>query len=1077
MNFIGRKDTQTKVRGQRIELGEIEYQVGCFWKGTIGIAEVVRAANRPESQVVVLFLCFDEVDGFGSSPNGDLLSPVSTTLREMLKDLETFFMKVLPVYMVPSMFVPIENIPRSVAGKTDRLTLRRLASNFTEHQSLLYSLADQEKQVPTTSMEILLQRLWAEVLNKDPSTIGSADNFFRLGGDSILAIRLVALAEARGISFDVASIFRNPALSDMARLAGSVSLETSTMAIEPFALIDHSEELLQIVSQQCDVPVESIQDIYPSTTLQEGLVALSIKSPGAYVIQNVFSIPDSMDVQKLQQAWQTVIDSFPVLKTRIIHTEDLGSLQVVVNERPLWEDLVCMDLGSYLDKTKAAGIQYGGPLTRFAIVEQGAQGLRHFVWTVHHAIYDGWCLPLILEAVDMAFQGLPLNLPSPFSLFIKYLGEMDRSSSEAFWKSALDGTSPRLFPALPSPSYKPRADRQINHKVKMRGNQRSDGTTQSNLIRTAWALVLAKYTGAKESVFGVTLTGRTAQVPGITTMVGPTITTVPIRIRWNRSTTISALLAQVQKDTTDMIPHEQLGLQNIRRLSPDAATACSFQTLLVIQPAQTDMSGTNILGLQRVDIEATELDTYGMTVECALKFDCVQIHAQYDSRLVTESQMQRILYQVEHVLGQLEGRLDRKIDSIEVISPQDIDQVLKWNRESPAEVIEECVHRIFEERVLRQPYAPAIRAWDADLTYRELDRLATQLSHHLVSLGVGPEVMVPFCFEKSTWAVVSMLAILKAGGACVALDPSHPIERLKGIVQDVDATIILTSTQNAAMIGGLVDSLVTVDQSLFFELPVIPKPACSTVKHANPAFVVFTSGSTGKPKGIVLEHKAIATSLNAHGKALKFGPHSRVLQFASYTFDISIQDIFTTLTRGGCVCIISDYDRLNDLAGGINTLGANWACLTPTVANIITPSQVPGLKTLTLAGEASQEKNIETWHGKVDLKNCYGPAECSIYCCWNETVTGTGNIGRPLGSQLWLVDLENHDQLMPVGCTGEICVSGELLARCYVKDQQKTSSSFVKNTAWSSILLGEEHRIYKTGDVSSNYSHLLYSLI
>jgi non-ribosomal peptide synthetase component F/aryl carrier-like protein len=851
------------------------------------------------------------------------------TLQNMLKDIEIFLVKVLPVYMVPSMFVPLVRIPRTISGKTDRLSLRRLASEFTEHQSLVYSLADQVMRAPANNMEVALQLLWAEVLEKQVSTIGCEDNFFRLGGDSIIAIRLVALAEARGISLDVAGIFRNPALSDMARYAGSVGGIPSTV-IEPFSLIECSEGLLERVSRQCNILVESIQDIYPSTPLQEGLVALSIKSPGAYVIQNVFRIPDSLDIAKLRLAWQKVVEIVPILRTRIVHTQDLGSLQVVANESPLWEEVTCTHLSAYLHQAKAVGIQYGDRLTSFTIIQQSSGGPRHFVWTVHHAVYDGWCLPLILQAVDTAFQGLPLKVPAPFSLFIKHIGETDKAASEGFWLSALEGTSSRVFPTLLSATDKPRADRQISHRIQSKANQKSDGTTQSNLLRTAWALVLAKYTGSKESVFGVTLTGRTAHVPGITTMVGPTITTVPLRIRWSQSTTVSELLANVQKHTTDMIAHEQLGLQSIKRLSASAEAACSFQTLLVIQPSQTDLRGTNSLGLQRVELESGQLETYGLTAECALSSEGVEIHAQYDSKLVSESQMQRIFYQVEHVLGQLESMQssDRLVDSIEIISPQDIDQILKWNHEYPVENKQRCVHHMFEEQALRQPHAPAIRGWDEILTYQELDRLSNQLSHYLVSLGVGPEVKVPFCFEKSTWAAVSMMAILKAGGTCVALDPSHPIDRLEGIVKSVDATILITSALNAAVVGGLVSKLVIVRRSLFKDLPILTNSACTTVKPTNAAFIIFTSGSTGTPKGILLEHKSIATSLNAHGTALQIGPQSRVLQFAAYTFDISIQDIFTTLARGGCVCIISDHDRLNNLAGAINTSGANWACLT-----------------------------------------------------------------------------------------------------------------------------------------------------
>jgi amino acid adenylation domain-containing protein/non-ribosomal peptide synthase protein (TIGR01720 family) len=400
-------------------------------------------------------------------------------------------------------------------------------------------------------------------------------------------------------------------------------------------------------------------------------------------------------------------------------------------------------------------------------------------------------------------------------------------------------------------------------------------------------------------------------------------------------------------------------------------------------------------------------------------------------------------------------------------SDRDMNQVLEWNSTQPKK-IDACVHDVFAKQVSVQPHKQAICSWDGDFTYEELDDLSTRLAHHLAGFGVGPEVIVPLCFEKSAWTIVAMLAVLKAGGACVSLDPSHPMARLEGIVRDVGRSLILIATELRDRFSGFVQNVLVIDQSYLNQLPT-GGPLITSVQSSNTAFVIYTSGSTGKPKGVVLEHTSLCTSIEAHGAALQITPKSRVLQFAAYVFDISLQDIFTTLLRGGCVCVPSENERVDDLPGAINKMEVNWACITPTVASILQPSDVPTLKTLTLAGEAVTKKVTDTWIGFLkSFNNCYGPAESTIYCAWNGIVGKTrmpSNIGRGLASLLWVVEPADHDRLSPVGCIGELLVEGPLLARGYLNDPNKTIENFIEDPVWTVKMPGSRRRMYKTGDL------------
>ena len=402
-------------------------------------------------------------------------------------------------------------------------------------------------------------------------------------------------------------------------------------------------------------------------------------------------------------------------------------------------------------------------------------------------------------------------------------------------------------------------------------------------------------------------------------------------------------------------------------------------------------------------------------------------------------------------------------------SPSDVQRLFDWNAEYPTS-IDSCVHTVFEEQVVLRPDAMAVCAWDGELSYKDLDHLADVLAEYLVSLGVGPEVLVPFCFSKSAWTVVSMMAILKSGGACVAIDPTDPLSRSSDIFAAINAKLLLAAPQYVSKFQQTVLKVIPVDASTIKAMthPGL-SPVCPSVRPQNVAFVIFTSGSTGKPKGVVLSHGAVCTSAEASGVAKGIDCNSRILQFSNYTFDGSIQDHFFALMRGGVVCVPSEQDRMNDLAGAMNRMEVNWLFLTPSVVTLLKPSDVPTVKILTLGGEALTAENIRTWVGKVRVMNTYGPAENTVGCAVHEYTSTDDNprtIGRPIGSLAWVTNIHSHDELVPIGQIGELLVEGPMLARCYLGDPETTSKSFIEDPTWLPRREpGKVRRLYKTGDL------------
>ncbi|GAO17613.1 hypothetical protein UVI_02050960 [Ustilaginoidea virens] len=434
---------------------------------------------------------------------------------------------------------------------------------------------------------------------------------------------------------------------------------------------------------------------------------------------------------------------------------------------------------------------------------------------------------------------------------------------------------------------------------------------------------------------------------------------------------------------------------------------------------------------------------------------------------------QRILQTFHHILTLvLNGDAGQTVASVDPLTQQDLSQIREWNSKTPI-CRQTCLHAVIEEQARRRPLAPAVCSWDGNLAYVELQALSTKLAHMLSRLGVGPEILVPCAFEKSKYAVVATLAVLKAGGAFVPLDASHPRERLKSIICRVDAKLLLASAKTAPAFDSLVPTILIVDRALLDTLPEEEENPESTVDPSNSAFVLFTSGSTGEPKGLVQEHASVCTINEAYGESIFINQESRVLNFAAFTFDASTVDVFTTLHHGGCVCIPSEEHRLNDIAGAINAFHANWVNLTPSfaLASVPHPSEIPTVQLLVLAGEEVKKEHVQHFVGRINrVVNCYGPAEAGgvLVNVYHSTASEPSTVGRAMSSaNSWIVDPSNPRRLAPIGAIGELVVEGHTLARGYLKQPDKTNAAFFRHPGWHSDdgHSPQPRRFYRTGDL------------
>ena len=595
--------------------------------------------------------------------------------------------------------------------------------------------------------------------------------------------------------------------------------------------------------------------------------------------------------------------------------------------------------------------------------------------------------------------------------------------------------------------------------------------TISTLIRAAWALVAGRMINSDDVVFGITVPGRTASVGGIDEMAGPSIAIVPVRVKLASDQRVSEYLTTVQGQAMEIISFEQTGLQQISKMCPGGQQACKFQTLLVIQP-QESSSSPDLLGEWRDDGQQQWFNTCALMLEVRLGLDKITARASFDSRAIDPWAVQKLLERLEFVMRQLDSADPEKmLAGIEIATQQDLEKIWEWNRIVPA-TVERCVHEMIEERAQAQPSAPAVCAWDGELTYGELDQLATRLAGRLVELDVGPDVLVPLCFEKSMWTTVAILGVLKAGGGFVLLDPSLPEQRLQDIVRQVKGSLVLSSLSNYALSSRLAQRVVTVSSSFFRNLGNKPTQHLSGLCPSSVVYVVFTSGSTGTPKGVVISHRNVASALHHQLKLRGLTADSRVFDFASYGFDATISNAFTTLLAGGCLCVPSDQDRKNKLAESIASFHANVVDLTPSVAQFLVPEKTTQLQIIILAGEKVHIREVRHWWGKVRVLQAYGPSECTtlstINCSASSPEEAT-RIGKGAGLVTWVVDPENHDHLLPLGSIGELLLEGPLVGPGYLNNPEKTASVFIENPVWllrgAPDRPGRHGRLYKTGDL------------
>lgn len=1060
--FVGRRDRQVKLRGQRIELEDIETKLKQHSRlpeanMILEVLDVHGTAN------LVAFLHHPSIhDTARQDVDGDT-TQMTEAMELEIEGVRARISEVLPAYMWPVAWIPLKGVPLGPTGKLDRRKLLGLGKDFYSR----FRTGDEEDK-GLSPVESVLAWVWRHLVPSAQSLTPDA-NFFQLGGDSLGCMKLVAMANQEGFYLTMEKVFKNPTLSSMSTAmqevpAAADDADESQISVVPASYSLTQDDLSEFRSllEEYGLDHEEVAGIFPCTALQAGLFSLSLALPSLYSSQFVFDFSAAVDIQKFKAAWESATTAFPILRTAILPSSS-SLVQVVLGYHAEWTE-VRQDLASFLAADKMVSFQPGQPLSRRYHVQDPSSGQFHFVWTLHHAVFDGWSLESVVDHIRHYYY-LHTETVKPtgsFQEFVQFCEGLNRDECTSFWREQLKTAPTPSFPNFPKVGHLA-ADRACLRHIMAAPTVAT--TTTTVLARASWALLLSEYEGSDDVTFGNSLHGRNSLPPKLQDVVGPTITTLPIRVRIDLTQTVLGFLEGLQEQFSAMIPYEQFGLSRILGINKDVQNAASFRTLLIVQVADTKSLEERGIRLDEVE---RSLHEYPLVLTLMPGKSQIEIVATFDSDVISPQQVQRILEQFEQTFHELSTvPRDTKVGEMDLASKADKSTVFGWNARHH-KAYEVCVHELMRERVRHYGASPAIYSGDGTIDYATLDRLSDGLAGEMVRSGVKPGNTAGVLFEKSPWAIVSILAIIKTGGAFAPLSPTYPRARLEDIASDAGIKVVLCSPlQEEAFPNPPWRTIVVSKDTAYFFTPT----AQVYGKVATPdslLYILSTSGTTGTPKIFGVQHKSFATGAMARAPLLKRGPDSRVLQFAPYAFDPSVEDILTTLMFGGCICVPSDEDIMGDISAFMRTARVNFANITPSVAYTLKQDELPDFKILLLSGEAPDQPLVDKWDGIVQVMSGYGPSECSVKCAINCNLSRSDprNIGHSAGTSLWAVRPENHNRLTPLGAVGELVIESPHLATGYMNRPEAREEKFILSPPWlRDFRDGHITRMYKTGDL------------
>ncbi|WP_186143159.1 non-ribosomal peptide synthetase [Burkholderia gladioli] len=1057
--FLGRNDDQVKIRGFRIELGEIEVQLA---KHDAVREAIVIARQDPAGNARLLAY---------------VTSHESSQREKLVRSLREHLTARLPDYMVPAAFVVLDTLPLTPNGKLDRRVLPEPADD---------AFVQSRYEAPQGETEQAIAALWSDLLGIE--RIGRHDSFFALGGHSLLAVRMLnRLRAMQAVDLSLSSLFDHPTVSAVAQAIGSGSRGVAPPIVR--------------VARDARLPLSFAQQRMMFLSGFDGAGVI-------YHVPLVLRIDGKLNISALRRALDTLWARHEALRTVFLDTSGTGEvahaeLLPADDGMPWRED----DLSSRLDASQGEWLRLceeeatqafdlaRGPLVRARLVRLAANE-HTLMLTLHHIICDGWSLAVLVKELGALYRAVTEERPEPLgALTIQYpdyvswqrqwFGAERLEREAAYWKTTLAGI-PTL---LDLPTDHPRPAQQQFDAARLpieldsiltqdlRRLAARRGTTVFAVVTAAWAAVLGRLAGQEDIVIGTPVANRSK--PELEAVIGLFVNTLALRIDLSGMPSVAQLLDRVQSTVVAAQDHQDLPFEQVVEIvKPQRRLAHTSIFQVMISWQNTDMRTIELPDLAftpvggafdraKFDLELDLLDD-GQVISGALR---------YATALFEGASIARHCAYLIAILRAMARDEEQPIERIDLLDADERRLLLQtWNATGADYPRHRCVHELVEDRAGQMPEAIALVAGDEQLTYGELNARANRLARYLVKLGVGPDIPVAVCAERSVAMVVALLAVFKAGGAYLSIDPAYSSARLALILDDAAPPVMLVDAVGREALGEarlakhvMVDlsvSSVPWDELASEDLP----PRSLGLDSSHLAYVIYTSGSTGTPKGVMVEHRQLANLVSWHIDRFELKAGSRVPATASLAFDASVWELWPVLCAGASL-LLPPPGLSSDAAALLNW----WRHQSMDCAFLVTPLALlamqselpPGLKSLLIGGDrvTSLPSGLPP---SLRIVNNYGPTETTVVATSGEIEPSAGDtvypIGKPIANtRIYLLD--EHQALVPLGAVGELYIGGAGVARGYLNRPDLTAQRFLADP-FARAEGDVEARMYRTGDLA-----------
>ncbi|NEW06408.1 amino acid adenylation domain-containing protein [Paenibacillus sp. SYP-B3998] len=855
-----------------------------------------------------------------------------------------------------------------------------------------------------------------------------------------------------------------------------------------------------------------IENIYTLTPMQKGMWFHSVmdQHAGAYFEQTRFTMQGALDVDAFAKSWELAAKRHAVLRTNFYSGYKGELLQIVHRDKRIefaYEDLRDLEDDEWKahienlvrqDKIKGFDLKKDA-LMRITVICTGEEAYQ-ILWSFHHILMDGWCLPIITKEVFEAYAAYVQHdhpewtAVASYSQYIEWLEKQDGEAASKYWAEYLAGYEGQT--ALPQGKAQGQGEAYAaEHVVCDLGNSLSGRlsrvakqhqVTLNTLMQAVWGIMLQKYNGTDDVVFGGVVSGRPEEIPGIEQMVGLFINTIPIRVTCDAGMSFAEMMGSLQRQALDSGSYDYYPLYEIQAQIAQKQDLIKHIMVFENYPVEAQMeqagSQDDSGNLVITDVQVAEQTNYDFNL-MIMPGEKIVIRFDYNAQVFERASMERLKGHLVHVLEQIAANPQVAVGELELATAEEKTELVTVFNDTAADYPrEKTIHRMFEEQVELGPDAVAVVFEEAQLTYRELNERANQLAQTLRDMGVKADQLVGIMTERSLAMMVGIMAILKAGGAYVPIDPEFPEERIRYLLEDSGAKLLLVQghLQESVSRVSFAGTVLSLDDEHAYRADGSNLAAVNNAGDA--AYVIYTSGTTGRPKGVVVEHGSVINRLMWMQKQYAIGEGDTILQKTAITFDVSVWELFWWAFIGAKVCLLSVGGEKNPAAivetiarGHISTMHFVPSMLHAFLAYVEQQpeqeirSKLSTLRQVFTSGEALIATQVERFYRYIApvngarLINLYGPTEATVdvtyFDCQADQAYSSVPIGKPIdNTKIYIVGSEN--QLQPIGVAGELCIAGVGLARGYLNRPELTAEKFVP------IPFAAGERMYRTGDLA-----------